>query len=416
MLKICMVEACGDSSSGSIGPFYIVESLRSIGYSIDILKKPKQGYDVELISVHHCSDFLLLAKMKKKAKIRIIGGHPMQNNPRPVIPLGDVICVGEGESWIKSAIQRLDESDLDIESLVGLPGTIISKDWVDGSLIPTANIEDPLPDNPPYLNRPGTRSAAWYLEIARGCPFKCHYCELGHSTKFRKYSYQHLVKKIDQMDTSKTRKINFYAPDEASHPDFKELFDYLKKKGFLSGFSSMRIDTVMKSQPPLKMNTLIRVGIDGLTEKTRFRVNKKITNQQIIDYFKMFINKGHVQFKMFMIIGFPWEEVDDFKEFEYLMQQIFQIKLHKNISLRIKWTPFIPQPCTPLGKEKAIYDFGMVDKINVWHALHRRPRVEPGIFIENDGLMGIRSHKLQCKLTTGDEYILNQSVIARQPK
>ena len=408
MLKICIIEACRDQDVGSIGPFYIAESLQSIGYQVDVLRNTKSGYDIELISVHHCTDFPLLAMMKKRAKVRIIGGHPMQNNPRPVIPLGDIICIGEGETWIKNAVKILDENNLDIDSMSSFHGTIISKNWINGSKIPETNIEKPLPDNPPYLNRPGTRSAAWYLEIARGCPYKCYYCELGHSTQYRRYSYDHLIKKIDQMDTSITRKINFYAPDEASHPDFSKLFDHLKKKGFLAGFSSMRVDTVMKNKPPLRMNTLIRVGIDGLSEETRKRVNKKITDDQIVEYFKYFIDKGNVQFKMFMIFGYPWEKLEDFQKFEILMQRIFNIKLHKNISLRVKWTPLIPQPCTPLGNEKAKFDFEMVDKINIWHALHKRPRQEPGIFIENDGLMGIRSHKMQCNLTSADENYFNK--------
>lgn len=401
-MKICLIEACRDSDSGSIGAFYIANSLSEIGYQVDILRRPKNGYDVELISVHHCKDFLNLAKLSKKAKFRIVGGHPMQNNPRPVIPLTDAVCVGEGESWIKKAIPLLEKTK-SIESLSCLPGTIISKNWNPENQIPVVNIENPLPNNPPYLNRPGTRSAAWYLEISRGCPYKCNYCELGHSTKYRKYSVDHIKAKIDSIDTSITKKINFYAPDEASHPDFQELYDYIFRKGFLSGFSSMRLESVMKKQPPLRMNTLVRIGIDGLTEATRWKINKKIKNAMIIDYFKMFIDKGHVQFKMFMIVGYPWEEIEDFQEWELTMERIFMLKLHKNISLRIKWTPFIPQPCTPFGKLKAKYDFEMIDKINIWHALKKRPRSEPGIFVENDGLMGIRAHKLQCSLTSANE-------------
>jgi radical SAM superfamily enzyme YgiQ (UPF0313 family) len=406
-MKINLIEACPEEDKGSIGVFYVKHHLEKAGHIVELNNHTKKGYDIEMFSIHHCLDFLRLAKMQKLAPTRIVGGHPMQNNPLPVIPYSDAVFIGEAEGVIGDSISALAEDGID--ALKNFPGWIISKYWRTKNKTPDTVICDPLPENPPYLNRPETRSAAWYVEIARGCPFKCHYCELGHSTKFRKYSFEQTKNTLDRCDLTKTRKINFYAPDEASHPDYKPLYDYLSQKGFLSGFSSMRLESVMKNNPPIKMNQLIRIGIDGLTEETRFRVNKKITDQMIIDYFSMLINNGHVQFKMFMIFGYSWEKLADFKGFEKLMYRILRIPLKKNISLRIKWTPFIPQPCTPLKNDISVYNHDMVEKILVWHAKNMRPRTDPcipGIFIENDGLMSAKSHKLQCQLTKGDEKIL----------
>ena len=405
-MKVCIVEACSEEDVGSIGAWYIVEHARRAGYQVDIARRPKKGYDVELISIHHCTDFERLATMTKRAKYRIVGGHPMQNNPRPAIPFADAICVGEGESWIKQALPLLEKHD-NIDILSKLPGTIVSKNWKINNLIPSANFENPLPDNPPYLNRPGTRSAAWYVEITRGCPFSCAFCELGNSSPYRMYSVEHIKKVLETANTKLARKINFYAPDEAAHPGYHQLFDYLLEKGYMASFSSMRIDSILKrGLPTVKKNVLIRVGIDGLTEETRRRINKKITDDMIVEYFTQFIERGHIQFKMFFIFGYPWEKISDFDQFEHLMNRVFAIPLKKNISLRIKWTPFIPQPCTPLGEEEAQYDFDMVDKINVWHALHKRPNNTPGWYVENDGLMSYKSHLRQCQLTVGNERLL----------
>ncbi|MBU1999468.1 MAG: B12-binding domain-containing radical SAM protein, partial [Candidatus Omnitrophica bacterium] len=387
-MKIALIEACREADAGSIGAWYVTEHAKKAGYPVDIIRRNKSGYDIELVSVHHCDDFERLAVMPKYAKWRLVGGHVMQNNPRPAIPFADAICVGEGETWIKKALKLLDETD-DIASLQELPGTIVSKNWQAGMEIPEANAENPLPDNMPYLNRPGTRSVAWYVEIARGCPYRCKFCELGNSMPFRTYSMEQVKKCLDFADTKITRKINFYAPDEASHPHYHELFDYLFSKGYSASFSSMRIESVLKrGLPKIKKNHLVRVGIDGLTEETRRRVGKPITNDQIIEYFKLMLEAGQVQFKMFFIFGYPWEKVSDFKEFEQLMKRLKFLHLTKNVSLRIKWTPFIPQPCTPLADVGSQYDFEMVDKINIWHALHARPHSEPGWFIENDGMMG----------------------------
>lgn len=408
-----MVEIAPPDSKGSIGMNFIIEHAKKAGYNIDLLDDTASGYDVEMLSIHHCEDYLRLLSIKKRASLRIIGGHPMQNNPLPVINYCDVICIGEGETWIKKALPLIDKYR-NVDCLKELSGTIISKFWKKGDKIPAANIENPLPENKAYLNRPGTGSAAWYIEIARGCPFGCYYCELGHSTKYRRYSYDYLCNLIDSVDTRITRKINFFAPDEASHPDYQKLYERAKTKGFLSGFASMRVDSVLKNMPPIAMNQLVRVGIDGLTEKTRARVNKKITDNMIVEYFHKMISQGHVQFKMFMIFGYSWETVEEFDEWAFLMKRIFSLPLNKNIWLRIKWTPFIPQPCTPLGKYTAKYDYKMVDKINTWHAINGKPRKNPGVYVINDGLMSDKKHKIQCDLTTGDEDVLRNYInIAR---
>jgi radical SAM superfamily enzyme YgiQ (UPF0313 family) len=230
---------------------------------------------------------------------------------------------------------------------------------------------------------------------------------LGNSSPFRLYKPDQICRALDQADTKITKKINFYAPDEASHPDYFLLFDELKKRGYNAAFSSMRIESILRrGLPNIPVNTLIRVGIDGLSWETRKRVNKKITDDMIVEYFDTFIQRGHIQFKMFMIFGYPWETIEDFSRFENLMRRLFALPLKKNISLRIKWTPFIPQPCTPLGGEIPNYNYDLVDKINVWHALHARPQTYPGWYVENDGLMSQRSHQRQCELTTGDELLL----------
>jgi radical SAM superfamily enzyme YgiQ (UPF0313 family) len=405
-VKISVIEACAEEDLGSIGAWYIAERARQLGHEVKTLRRPSREFDVELISVHHCDDFAKLAHMPRGAPIRIVGGHPMANNPRPVIPFADAICVGEGESWIVEALRRI-ERTRDVHSLADLPGTILGDSWQMGAPIPASNVERPLPENAPYLNRPGTRSAAWYVEIARGCPYKCAFCELGHSIPFRLYSVEQIKRTLDLADTKKTRKINFYAPDEASHPDYPELFVYLKEKGYAAGFSSMRIDSILRRGMPLvPVNMLIRVGVDGLCEATRQRVNKSITDDMVVKYFELLIGRGFVNFKTFFIFGYPWEKLADFEHFEHMMRRVFALPLRTNVSLRVKWTPFVPQPCTPLGREKAKYDFKMVDRINVWHALHARPHVSPGWYVENDGMLGPANHRRQCELTVGDEQIL----------
>lgn len=264
----------------------------------------------------------------------------------------------------------------------------------------------PLPDNAPYLNRTGTLRARWYIEIARGCPFKCTYCEMGWSMPYRVYSLSQIMERIAMIDGN-TTKINFFAPDEASHPDYPQLMEGIRARGYRQSYGSYRVDRVLKRdlQIDIGRNQLIRIGVDGLTEDTRKKVGKPITNEMLLEFFRRFSRIGHVQFKMFMMFGYPWEKLSDFDEWEDLMARILAIPGGYRW-LRIKWTPLIPQPPTPLGKEKAPYRTDIAERIRYWHKTKAAVVSKLRHWrIDNDGLMSAHTHAEQVRLTQGDERV-----------
>lgn len=400
MLRVCFVELAPPDGKGSLGARYVVDHMRRSGHVVDVMDDTADGYDIEMVSVHHVNDYDALKHLKKRSRIRLLGGHPMSNNPRPCIPFADYICIGEGESWCVNALGKIERGEE-----IDLPGTIDCRNWVNGSAIPERCTEKPLPNNAPVLNYDDTASKAWYIEIARGCPFSCHYCELGTS-KYRDYTLEYVLEKIDQCDMTKTKKINVFAPDEASHKHYMEIQEAIKKKGFLSGFASMRIDTLMKRGVKMPANTLIRIGLDGMTEETRKKANKRISDRQVYEYFQLLTSEGHTNFKMFMIWSYPWETEDDFSKFEALMDSVMCLPVKKNIHLRIKWTPFIPQPSTVFGDVGFCYSYEILDRIQRWHKRVKSPSRHPGFFVANDGIMSERTHTRQCLLTLGDENSL----------
>lgn len=411
MLKISMVELCATENKGSIGCHYIVDALRRKGFTVDILDNTEVGYDVELMSIHHCSNFPLVIEQVKHAPLRIIGGHPMQNNPRPVIRYCDAVFCGEGEIQIIAAMNILKEGGSITDVFNADPrGWILSSDHSDGDTLPEPHYEKTLPtDNPVYLNYEGTRSASWYIEAARGCPFKCTYCELGNSSPYRKHDWSHVKKLVEKVDTKKAKKINLFAPDEAALPFYDDFLSLIHSKKMNTNFSSMHFKTIKKTSHKFKKNHLFRLGLDGMTEKTRFRVGKKIKDIDVIRFFMNKTEEGYVRFKLFMIWGYPWDTLADFDEFEAMMDGVFRLRLPKNVSLRIKWTPFIPQPCTPLGRENVTYQHDLYERIMEWHEMAKTPRYgkeQTGIYIQNDGIMGEARHKREVALTRGDENVL----------
>ena len=408
-LRICMTEPTEPESFGSMGCQYVLNAARGAGYHVDYLRPEDKGnppYDVELISLHHCTDFPRFKVLPRRAPMRLVGGHPSVNNIRPAIPFGDVFCIGEGEDWIVQALDRIGSGAKGAD-LADLPGTVIRERHEYGAPIPTGNTVKPLPMHPPYLNRAGKGHArVWYLEMARGCPFDCHYCELGWAWKYRPQKTELLLQAVDSIDLSKGKRISLFAPDEASHPGYVDVLRRIHERKMITSFGSMRLDQIVKKDLPLKPNMLIRVGLDGLTEETRFRVHKPIRDEDVWEYFRFMNDRGHCNFKVFMIFGYPWEQPEDFDQFAALWERIARIPRRVNAWVRVKFTPFIPQPSTPLGREQPNYQVEMVGRILEWFDRVGKPWSRPGWFVENDGIMSSRSHALQCRLTSGDERLL----------
>lgn len=410
-LNVCLVEPSEPENVGSMGSEYIINSLRADGYHVDRVAWDApvgKTYDVELVSVHHCTDFPRLAKSPRRGKIRIAGGHPSTNNWRPAIKYADAHCIGDGEIWVRDAFRMLSEG-ASVDELSVLPGTIITSRWEKGAPIPHKNLVVPIPKHPPYLNRSGEGHArVWYLEMSRGCPFKCHYCELGWNRM--NASHQDtawLVEQVRRIDRSQSNRISLFAPDEASHPGYAEVLQAIHDAKLVTSFGSLRLDQIMRKNLPLKRNMLIRVGLDGLTEATRKRVKKPIRTSDVVDYFRYMTDRGHANFKVFMVFGYPWEQLSDFDEFEGMMEAIRSIPRGANAHLRVKFTPLIPQPSTPLGGVRAQYDDAMVARIQRWFDRVARPWRNPGWYIQSDGIMSRRSHALQCLLTSGDEDVVD---------
>jgi len=407
-LRVTMTEACDPEDKGSMGARYVMNAAAEAGFPVTYDEDGTVPADVQLVSVHHCTDWPKLAKIPKSAPIRIAGGHVTTNNVRPGIPFADWWCIGEGEEWVKHALRRVSND----ACLSGLPGTIHSKSWENGAPIPPQNTIDPLPKHPPYLNRDGDGHArVWYIELARGCPFQCKYCELGWAWKYRPQDTDYLLEQLDMIDTSQSKRVTFFAPDEASHPGYAEVLAEVHRRKLITSFGSMRFDAIMKRKNlPFKSNMLIRIAIDGMTHATRKKVSRHQSDDAIVNYFRYMVDNGHHNFKVFMIFGYPWETIEDFQEFEDLMDLVFAYPVKKNVHLRVKFTPLIPQPSTPLGDCEPKYDPFMVERILKWFDRVKRPNREPGWFVRNDGLMSKRSHAEQIRLTKGDETLLSEEL------
>lgn len=99
-------------------------------------------------------------------------------------------------------------------------------------------------------------------------------------------------------------------------------------------------------------------AIDGLSQRIRFMVNKKITRDMLRDFlYKLATCKKPHQVKIYNIIGFPTETFEDWEEF---LEDILKVdsklpKTSKQTSILLHSTPFRAMPATPLACKSMSY-------------------------------------------------------------
>ena len=383
----------------SIGFQYILQRARDAGYDITYCDDyPDGGYDLVLISVHHFRDLHTLYNIKRNNMPRLMGGHILLSNPYPFKHYTDYMLIGEGESWIVPALKQFEE-----QGSIDLAGT-----WHCQNEPPEPIYEPDCPSNPPKLNIYGDdidgHAPNWYIEIARGCPYNCAYCELGSTAPYRWKPLDVVISEIDMIDSTISKRVALLAPDQASHPHYQEIHNYILSKGYFSMFGSFRLDRVIKSEIEFRQNMTIRVGVDGLSERLRYAVNKRISDNDILRYFKFMIDQGHVNFKIFQMFGFPNETLQDLAQWELLVNKISLIP-KKHIHIRVKFTPLIPQMKTPLQDFKAVYRFDIANAIAEWHKKYRSIFKGKQIDLEMDGtIMGYKTWKEEARLAKCKHY------------
>ena len=96
---------------------------------------------------------------------------------------------------------------------------------------------------------------------------------------------------------------------------------------------------------------------DGLSESTRFKVNKKISDDDIrikIRSWYDFHREAAVNLKIYNIVGYPWETKTSIGDDLYKIKSIFkECDLRKGgagnrVFIMMMFTPFSPEPFTPM--------------------------------------------------------------------
>jgi anaerobic magnesium-protoporphyrin IX monomethyl ester cyclase len=299
----------------------------------DLVKKVEE-FKPDLIAITIVEDTYSLAQSLlrsiEKFDIPIIaGGVYVSLSPEDVINQAnvDMICIGEGEEPLVELCEKMyrGEDYSTVRNLwVKQNGKIVKnplRKLIDVNKLPYLDY-DIFEKKRLYRPMYGKIYTMLHVEIDRGCPYDCTYCEAPALRKLFKENEcgnYYRRKTIDRTMAELRQLVKKYQPDYINFnaesflvrplAELKDLARQYKEIG-LPFWCQSRPETVTEEKIKVlkEMNcTNLQFGIEHGNEEFRARVlNRHYTNKQMIEAFKI-VEKYEIKYTVNNIIGFPDE-------------------------------------------------------------------------------------------------------------
>ncbi|MBN1521993.1 MAG: radical SAM protein [Candidatus Aureabacteria bacterium] len=297
----------------------------------------------------------------------VIGGGALACNPSPVEKMFDMIVIGEGENVIHEIINTYNEHvdkkpSLEREDFVRLFGSIEGV-YVPGGKKPVSrvfapSIETSLISFPVIANTSPVHDRC-VVEIARGCPWGCRYCQAGYVYRpYREKKTDNVLQEARLLLNARgEQEISFLSLSSSDYKNLKDIILHFKNQNDFENmtisFPSMRIERstldVVRSIYSKKKPTITLAPEAGSERMLRI-IGKKVNLKDFIDISSEIYKEGWQGIKLYFMIGLPFESDDDLMGICHLIQSISLARKAfdgKMGQLNVTVSSFIPKPHTP---------------------------------------------------------------------
>ena len=304
------------------------------------------------------------------------GGTVLTANPEPFADFFDVILLGDGENLLDEfidAYQQVRNADRStkLHHLARVPGVYIPSLYEVTYHSPEGEIKAIAPrssDIPAQVHKQTyrgntlststvvTEKAAWeniyMVEVVRSCPEMCRFCLASYLTlPFRTAPLESSLIPAIERGLKVTNRLGLLGASVTQHPEFEAILDYLSQPKYQDvrlSIASVRTNTVTEKLAATLANRdtrSITIAVESGSEKLRQIVNKKLTNEEIIQAAINAKAGGLKALKLYGMVGIPEETMADVEETVAMMSAIK--KAAPGLRLTLGCSTFVPKSHTP---------------------------------------------------------------------
>lgn len=283
----------------------------------------------------------------------IFGGGPvMTGNPEPFADFFDFINIGDGEDVFNKIIETYKEFKKEPKEEI-----LIQLSKIKGVYVPA--LYDVEYDNTgqivkytqkhndakflgrniatnsercvssPLLSDKAYMKNTLQVEVSRGCPLKCKYCNASYLNAPVRYPSKEIILKTIEEGLNKSDSLNLVGASIAHHPDFEEICEAIlklrKTKNFRIGVSTLRAEKVTSVQAKMLSECSqksVSLSIEGISQRIRDMSGRMVTEEEMFKSLQALNSNDVKNITMYMLIGVVDENTDDMDELILFLEKL----------------------------------------------------------------------------------------------
>ncbi len=314
-----------------------------------------------VLNVISVSKIPIFRKDRTESDPIVLCGGMVSSTPAPFAPFADLFCIGEGE---EALVEFLKELKICKESGLSRSDTLRRLSELEGFYSPDYSTK-PV-HRQIYGGFAGDKGLSSYLipnieivqnklvvEIMRGCPNKCRFCQAGIEYKpCREKNISTIIDSIDygikQLGVKEVTLSSLSSGDYSRIEDLAEIFINRYSKDNISfSLPSLKVETFNKdllSKMSLIRKSGLTFAIEAGSAKGQLSINKIIELDKIYAITDYAVQNGWRLMKFYFMIGLPFienETADIIGFLDDIRSRYPRLDIHANVAT------FIPKAHTP---------------------------------------------------------------------
>jgi len=330
----------------------------------------------------------LLAADRSERDPLVLGGGPGTNNPEPMADFFDLLLIGDAEDALPLILDRLaalrTAGASRAATLLALARefdclyvpSLIAPRWnADGTLAALEPLADGLPErtraafvadfeSSPFPTSPILPNTEIIhdritIEIMRGCPRRCRFCESGRTKGRVRWRSPERVIDLARACYANTgqEEVSLTSLSPSDHPHLRTILTSLDAefapRGVSLSLPSLRTNHQLELVPRL-LGSVRKSGLTMVPEAALMRlrrvIGKEILDEHLMAGARQAWTRGWNSIKLYFMVGLPTETPEDIAGIATLAHQVSDLRRETGKGpgqINLAVSNFVPKPHTP---------------------------------------------------------------------